>query len=119
MPTNQIDTPKILGFMRDAAQLVSQFTEGKSFAEYEQDIMLRSAVERQFIIIGESVNMLSRAEPGAVSRITEYHRIIDFRNHLAHVFFDTDNVVVWNIINYHLPVLRDEVAELIEEYERG
>ena len=72
MLTERPNTPKILGFIRDAARLVSRFTEGKSFAEYERDVMLRSAVERQFIIIGESVNMLSRVEPEAVSRITDY-----------------------------------------------
>ena len=117
MPTEP-DAPKILGFMRDAARLVSQFTEGISFAEYEQDIMLRSAVERQFIIIGESVNLLSKADAEAVSRITNYRAIISLRNRLAHVFFDTDNGVVWNTITEHLPIFRDEVTELIREYER-
>ncbi len=117
MPTEP-EAPKILGFMRDAARLVSQFTEGKSFAEYERDIMLRSAVERQFIIIGESVNLLSKADPEAVSQITNHRRIIDFRNRLAHIFYDTDNGVVWNIITNHLPILHREVRELIREYER-
>ena len=117
MPTDP-DAPKILEFMRDAARLVSQFIEGKSLAEYERDTMLRSAVERQFIIIGEAVSLLLKAEPKAVYRITNYRRIIDFRNRLAHRFFDTDNIVVWNIITYHLPVLRAEVVELIQEYER-
>ena len=86
MPT-ELDAPEILGFMRDAAQLVSHFIEGKSLVEYERDIMLRSAVERQLITIGESVNLLSKAEPEVVSRITNYRRIIDFRNRLAHRFF--------------------------------
>ena len=112
------DALESLGFMRDAARLISRFTEGKSFSEYERDVMLRSAVERQFIIIGESVNLLLKAEPEAVSRITEYRRIVDFRNRLAHRFFHVNNEMVWNIINNHLPVLRAEVAELIEEYER-
>ena len=118
MPMERPDTLKILGFIRDAARLVSQFTEGESFAEYERNIMLRSAVERQFIIIGESVSMLSKAEPEAMSRVTDYRAVISLRNRLAHVFFDTDDGVVWNVITYHLPVLRDEVAELIQEYER-
>lgn len=118
MPTERPDTLKIMGFIRDAARLVSQFTEGKSFDEYERDVMLRSAVERQFITIGESVNMLSKAEPEAVSRITGYRAVISLRNRLAHVFFDTDNVVVWDITNNHLPILHREVAELIQEHER-
>lgn len=117
MPTEP-DAPEILGFMRDAARLVSQFTEGKSFAEYEQDAMLRSAVERQFITIGESVNLLLKAEPEAVSRVTNYRRIIDFRNRLAHRFFHINNETVWDIITNHLPILRAEVVELIQEYER-
>jgi uncharacterized protein with HEPN domain len=29
-----------------AAELLAEFTEGKSFAEYQADAMLRSAVER-------------------------------------------------------------------------
>ncbi len=117
MPTEP-DAPKIPDFMRDAAQLISRFTEGKSFAEYERDIMLRSAVERQFIIIGEPVNLLSKADPTAVSRITDYRAIISLRNRLAHRFFHVDNVVVWNIITDYLPIFRDEVTELIREYER-
>ena len=117
MPTEP-DAPELLGYIRDAAQLVSQFIEEESFEEYERDIMLRSAVERQSIIIGESVNLLLKADPEAVSQITNYRRIIDFRNRLAHVFYDTDNEVVWNIVTNHLPVLRRELTGLIQEYER-
>ena len=80
--------------------------------------MLRSAVERQFITIGESVNLLLKAEPEAVSRITDYREIIDFRNRLAHRFFHINNEVVWNVITHHLPALRAEVTDLIQQYER-
>ena len=36
-----------------ACRAIQQFTDGRSFAEYEQDLMLRSAVERQLEIIGD------------------------------------------------------------------
>ncbi|WP_342670602.1 HepT-like ribonuclease domain-containing protein [Lentzea jiangxiensis] len=43
-----------------AAELLSQFGAGKSFADYLADAMLRSVVERQFEIIGEALNNLSK-----------------------------------------------------------
>ncbi len=117
MPTPE--TPIFLTYIRDAADLIEEFVGARAFSEYERDTMLRSAVERQFISIGESVNMLSRAEPESVSRITDYRGIIDFRNFLTHSFFNVQNQTVWDNVTNHLPILRAEVVELIQEYERG
>ena len=78
MPTPE--THIFLTYIRDAADLIKEFVGARAFSEYERDAMLRSAVERQFIIIGESVNLMSRTEPDAVSRITDYPVVISFRN---------------------------------------
>ena len=56
--------------------------------------MLRSAVERQLINVGESVSLLSRSDSELASRITGYRRIIDFRNVLTHSFFNVENETV-------------------------
>ena len=45
--------------IRRAAGLILQFTEDKSLPDYSQEEMLRSAVERQFGIIGEAMNHMS------------------------------------------------------------
>ena len=37
-----------------AVNLLQQFGAGKNFEQYQADAMLRSAVERQFEIIGEA-----------------------------------------------------------------
>ena len=41
----KFETRKYLADIQRAAQLVQRFTEGKTGADYEEDVMLRSAVE--------------------------------------------------------------------------
>ena len=58
--------------MRQPAKLIASFTEGKSVATYDADAMLRSAVERQFEIIGEALANLARLDPSLANRIREH-----------------------------------------------
>ena len=44
----RLETRKCLADIQRAAELVQGFTFGNTLANYEQDILLRSAVERQF-----------------------------------------------------------------------
>ena len=56
------DARKLLWDARAAAERVTRFTTGRTFAEYEADDYFRSAVERQFEIIGEAFSQLSRLD---------------------------------------------------------
>ena len=76
--------------------------------------MLRSAVERQFEIIGEALRRLSKEDTASAARVSEHQRIIAFRNILIHSYAEVDDLVVWDILQTKLPSLRREVEALLE-----
>ncbi len=114
----QLESKKYLFDIQQAAGLVSEFTRGKTLISYRDDPFLRSAVERQFEIIGEALHRLSRSDPETIARISEYRRIIAFRNVLIHGYDALSHDVVWDIIQTKLPLLRREVAEIMAVGQR-
>jgi uncharacterized protein with HEPN domain len=115
----QLDIRKYLFDMSEACELLIQFTAGKTFSDYSSDPLLRSAVERQFEIIGEALAQVLRLNPSLRSRISEAGRIIAFRNRLIHGYASVADDVVWGILEANLPSLRKEVAALMKELNKG
>lgn len=106
---------KYLFDISEACGLIEKFVAGKSFENYTQDPMLRSAVERQFEIIGEALAGLLRVAPELSERVTDARRIIAFRNRLIHGYASVADEVVWGVIEANLAPLRREVDALADE----
>lgn len=53
---------KYLYDIKQAAELIATFTAGKTFTDYEQEAMLKAAVEREFEIIGEALGQLAKLD---------------------------------------------------------
>ena len=104
--------PEVMALLYDiqkAANLARKFTEGKSFAEYQTDDLLHSAVERQFEIVGEAMTQLRKRDSSLAERFTDYRAIIAFRNLLIHGYAAIVHEKVWDIIENKLPTLIVEV----------
>jgi uncharacterized protein with HEPN domain len=109
----QLESKKLLEDIRQAAELVLQFTADKTFDDYAADALLRSGVERQFEIIGEALGRLAKGDVATASQISEYQRIIAFRNVLIHGYHAVEDPVVWDIVQANLPTLHQEVSDLL------
>jgi uncharacterized protein with HEPN domain len=112
------DAAKYLWDARRAAERIARFTTGRSFNDYLADEMFRSAVERQFAIVGEALAGLRRSDPSLAAAITDLPRIVAFRNALVHGYATVDDRLVWGLVERDLHLLLDTVTRLLAEAER-
>ncbi|MEX8548128.1 MAG: DUF86 domain-containing protein [Mucilaginibacter sp.] len=88
--------------------------EGKRiFTEYKANKTKRRAVERELEIIGEAVNKLLKINPSI--EISYARMIVDLRNKVIHAYDNVNDIVIWNVVVNHLPVLQAEVEMLLED----
>ena len=81
----QRDPRAYLWDAREAAAAILEFVRDKGFEDYSSDRLLRSAVERQFEVVGEALNQLRKIEPHWAGRIPDLQQITAFRNLLIPV----------------------------------
>lgn len=87
--------------------------EERSLTTDESNKLLRRAVERELEIIGEAVGRILKRDPEI--NISSSRRIVNLRNWVIHAYDNVDNVIIWGIINKDLPMLREQVLDLLEK----
>lgn len=98
----------------ESCEAIAAAVQGIDLAGYQSTRLVRSAIEREFIIIGEAVAALGRVAPTTFAAITRARRIVDFRNQLTHEYPTVDDALVWAIIAADVPVLQRECEELMK-----
>jgi uncharacterized protein with HEPN domain len=111
----QRDAKAYLWDIADAAASICAFTSGKDLNAYQQDELLRAAVERKFGIIGEALSQLLRSFPLYRDKITMIGDIVAFRNQIVHGYATIRDDMVWEIVQVYLPQLHQEVTALLDE----
>jgi hypothetical protein len=72
-------SPKWLEDIADACAFILDQTAGRSLTDYENDLLVRSAVERQCEIIGEALLRIGRTDPATARgrSSTEYRGFLE------------------------------------------
>jgi len=108
--------PDVRAFVHDAevaGKRIGSFLGEMPASEYRTNELVKSAVERQFEIIGEALGNAVKARPELRERITALPRVIAFRNQLAHGYFGIDPDVVWAVAHDHLPELLRQLRAIL------
>lgn len=86
----------------------------KNFFHYQDNLILKRAVERNLEIIGEAVNGILRRDENFKDKITSAKSIVALRNQVIHAYDSVSDENIWSILVNHLPLLKTEVDELIK-----
>lgn len=90
---------------------IESFTNSiTSFVEFENNFLVRRAVEREITIIGEAMNRILKID--AKITITNSRKIVDTRNKMIHGYDEVDPGVIYAIIKKNLPLLKKEIKRL-------
>lgn len=108
------ESRKYLYDIQTACRKLESFTRNRSLEDYLADDMLRSAVERQFEIIGEALSQLNRNDSALAASIPDTRRIIAFRNILIHGYATIRHETVWGVVQTGMPNLSQRIAELLQ-----
>lgn len=85
----------------------------KMFQNFQEDLLLRRAIERNIEIIGEAMNRILKKDENI--QITDSRRIVDVRNRIIHGYDSVSEEILWAIVIRHLPILQKEVEKLLGE----
>jgi len=109
------DPVKLLHDVVDAAEFILQQTCGRSLSEYERTRLVRDAVERNFIIIGEALSRLTRIDPTMAQALGNFPQMIAFRNVVVHGYEAIDDAIVWGVIQNEVPRLLGVARVMLDE----
>ncbi|HMO83830.1 MAG TPA: DUF86 domain-containing protein [Lacipirellulaceae bacterium] len=112
----QREALKFLFDVQRACALISDFISGIDEEQWCANAMVRSAVERQFITIGEALQQAVRVDPALDGRITDFRRIVNFRNVMVHGYARVEPRTVWGVVQQDLPELAAQVSALLQPF---
>jgi uncharacterized protein with HEPN domain len=95
-----------------ACKEILEFIEGVSYHQFCETKMIRYAVERQLIVIGEAANHLSNefknSEPD-----TPWEKVIGMRNIIAHEYGEILEERIWITAKDHIKPLLDKIQKYL------
>jgi len=105
----------LLNHALGACDSISRFVRGLTWDDYAGSDLVRSAVERQFEIVGEAIANLRKSDAGIARRIPDLTQIVALRNLLIHRYVEVDDRVVWSLVEGKLSALRAALQGLLAQ----
>jgi len=101
-----------LSDIQQAITEINQFLpEKKIFQEFQKDLKLKRAIERNIEIIGEAMNRILSQNPNI--EITNSRKIVDTRNRISHGYDSVSDDIIWAIVIRDIPKLKIEIDDLL------
>ncbi|QDZ38975.1 DUF86 domain-containing protein [Euhalothece natronophila Z-M001] len=94
--------------MLQSAELVVTYTEQCTKAEFLENMQLQDAVIRRLLVIAEAARRVSEETRQRFSNIA-WQEINGMRNRLVHEYDDVNLNIVWDVVQFEIPELIQEL----------
>ena len=113
-PTDR--TPAYLWDMINAIDQLQTGLQGKTYEDYQTELLLQRGVERLLEILGEAARRIDRSFHDQHPEV-EWADIIGLRNVISHQYDELDLEQLWDILQNRLSPLRQKLQTLLEQME--
>jgi uncharacterized protein with HEPN domain len=97
--------------MIESGEKIQTYINGLNFDEFMLDNKTKDAVVRNFEIIGEAANRITKKFKEQYTDI-DWKQIIGFRNRIVHEYFGIDFEIVWQIQKTYLPEMLEKLRRI-------
>jgi uncharacterized protein with HEPN domain len=109
------EVAKLLKDILDHAREIASDTAGLDEAGFRASRTIRKSVLWDFLVIGEAMTRLRKLDESVAERITNWQRVIAFRNQLIHGYDVIRDAITWKVVTVHLPLLLAEAEALLAD----
>lgn len=88
----------------EACEKIARFTHKVSQAQFETEDMVRDAVLRNLMVIGEAAKRIPDEQKLEYGHV-EWRKIAGFRDVIAHAYFGINAEILWDIVHAKVPEL--------------
>jgi len=98
-----------------AIEEIESFFSGrpKRYADYQNDVRTKRAVERNIEIIGEAMHRILKQDDNIA--VTNARKIVDVRNRIIHGYDSVSDETIWGIVIKYIPILKIEIENLLQK----
>lgn len=106
---------KYLGDMLEKARALVDLPAQRSLDDLEQDRWLCAGVERELMIIGEALYLLSQDSPDIAAQVPHAQEIIAMRHRLVHGYSTVLPPILIEVVENDLPPLIERLEAMLAE----
>ncbi len=94
---------------------IQEDTEALTYEDFEDNRLVRQAVERNLEIIGEALNKIPENIRNKYPEVP-WREIVGVRNFIVHQYFQVSQEIEWSIVTEDLGILKEKLV-IIKEIE--